>query len=68
MVPRSHSRATTSEVSRAPMMVITTAMEPGTRKLRLTSAGLNQARLYRHRHGNPFAREPPPARSPAHSW
>ena len=27
------------------MMVITTAMEPGTRKLRLTSAGLNQARL-----------------------
>ena len=27
------------------MMVITTAMDPGTRKLRLTSAGLNQARL-----------------------
>ena len=42
MVPRSHSRAMTSEVSRAPMMVMMTAMDPGTMKLRLIAAGLNQ--------------------------
>ena len=42
IVPRSHSRATTSEVSSAPTTVITTAIEPGTSELRLIVAGLNQ--------------------------
>ena len=41
-VPRSHSRATTSAVSSVPIMVITTAIEPGTRRKRLVSSGLNQ--------------------------
>ena len=44
MVPRSHSRATTSEVSRVPISVMLMAINPGTRKLRLRSSGLNQMR------------------------
>ena len=44
MVPRSHSRATTRAVSRVPMMVMTTAMAPGTRKRWLSISGLNQKR------------------------
>ena len=44
IVPRSHSRATTREVSRVPTSVMTMAMEPGTRKKRLVSSGLNQKR------------------------
>ena len=42
MVPRSHSRATTSAVSRAPIMVITSAIRPGTMKLALRISGLYQ--------------------------
>ena len=44
MVPRSHSRAMTRDVSRVPTSVMTMAMEPGTRKKRLVSSGLNQKR------------------------
>ena len=32
IVPRSHSRATTSAVSKVPIIVITIAIDPGTRK------------------------------------
>ncbi len=38
IVPRSHSRATTSAVSRVPIIVITMAIEPGTRKIAALSA------------------------------
>ena len=44
IVPRSHSRATTREVSVVPISVITIAIDPGTRKLRLASAALNHTR------------------------
>ena len=44
MVPRSHSRATTSAVSSDPIIIRISAMEPGTRKRRLSSSGLNQTR------------------------
>ncbi len=44
MVPRSHSRAITIAVSRAPMRVMMTAISPGTRKLRLRSSLLNHTR------------------------
>ena len=46
MVPRSHSRATTSDVSSVPVRAITMAIEPGTRKKRLDSSGLNQKRCW----------------------
>ncbi len=42
MVPRSHSRATTMAVSRAPIRVMMTAIRPGTRKFLLLTSGLNQ--------------------------
>ena len=42
MVPRSHSRAKTSEVSRVPMSVMMTVMAPGTRKRSLLAVGLYQ--------------------------
>ena len=42
IVPRSHSRATTSAVSMVPMMVMTMAMAPGTSARRLSSSALNQ--------------------------
>ena len=42
IVPRSHSRATTSAVSNVPIIVITMTMEPGMRKKWLESPGLNQ--------------------------
>ena len=42
MVPRSHSRATTSAVSMVPMMVMMMAIAPGTRARRLSSSALNQ--------------------------
>ena len=44
IVPRSHSRATTSAVSSAPIIIWISAIEPGTRKRRLSSSGLNQTR------------------------
>ena len=44
MVPRSHSRATTSAVSSEPIIIRMSAIEPGTRKRRLSSSGLNQTR------------------------
>ena len=42
IVPRSHSRATTSAVSMVPMMVMTMSMAPGISARRLSSSGLNQ--------------------------
>ncbi|OIQ78613.1 hypothetical protein GALL_396730 [mine drainage metagenome] len=44
MVPRSHSRAITSAVSKAPIKVMMIATRPGTRKLRLRNSLLNQTR------------------------
>ncbi len=44
MVPRSHSRATTSAVRSEPIIIRISAIEPGTRKRRLSSSGLNQTR------------------------
>ena len=44
MVPRSHSRANTSEVSKVPIRVIMTVMAPGTRNCTLLAAGLYQKR------------------------
>ena len=44
IVPLSHSRATTSAVSKVPIIVITIAIAPGIRKRRLSSSGLNQKR------------------------
>ncbi len=58
MVPRSHSRATTSAVSSDPIIIRISAMEPGTRKRRLSSSGLNQTRgsvVMRPRAGKPAA-------------
>jgi len=43
-VPRSHSRAMTSAVSRAPISVMMIATSPGTRKFRLFNSLLNQMR------------------------
>ena len=45
MVPFSYSRAITSEVSRAPTIMMMTAMMPGTMKLRLSRSSLNQTRM-----------------------
>lgn len=42
MVPRSHSRATTSEVRIAPMTVMMMVTAPGIMKCWLIAAGLNQ--------------------------
>ncbi|SSN11631.1 Uncharacterised protein [Klebsiella pneumoniae] len=42
MVPRSHSRATTSEVSMAPTTVMMMVIAPGIIKCWLIAAGLNQ--------------------------
>ncbi len=42
MVPRSHSRATTSAVNMVPIMVMTMAMAPGTSERRLSNSALNQ--------------------------
>ena len=42
MVPRSHSRATTSAVSSVPTIDITKATMPGTMKSAERSSGLNQ--------------------------
>ena len=44
IVPRSHSRATTSAVSNVPIMVMTIAMAPGIRKRLVSISGLNQKR------------------------
>ena len=44
MVPRSHSRDTTSAVSKEPIIISISEIEPGTRKRRLSSSGLNQNR------------------------
>ena len=44
MVPFSYSRAMTSDVSRAPTIMMMTAMMPGTMKLRLSRSSLNQTR------------------------
>ena len=44
IVPRSHSRAMTSAVSSVPIIAITMAIAPGTRKRRLSISGLNQKR------------------------
>ena len=45
MVPRSHSRATTSAVNRAPTTVMMMVTEPGKSEFRLFVLGLNQARV-----------------------
>ena len=57
IVPRSHSRATISEVSSVPVMVITMAITPGTMKSADRSSGLNQSRCSSDR--------PPPGRRPS---
>ena len=44
MVPRSHSRANTREVSSVPIRVMMTVMAPGTRNCTLLAAGLYQKR------------------------
>ena len=44
IVPRSHSRETTSAVSSAPIIIWISAIDPGTRNRRLSSSGLNQTR------------------------
>jgi hypothetical protein len=44
IVPRSHSRAMTSAVSSVPIIAMTMAIAPGTRKRRLSSSALNQYR------------------------
>jgi hypothetical protein len=45
MVPRSHSRAMVSEVSRPAMIIMMTATRPGTIMLRLASSSLYQMRV-----------------------
>ena len=45
IVPRSHSRATVSEVRRHASIMRMTAVRPGTRKLELFSSGLYQTQV-----------------------
>ena len=59
MVPRSHSRAKTREVSRVPMRVMMTVMAPGTRNCTLLAVGLYQKRVSRLTGGS---RAVPPGR------
>ncbi len=58
IVPRSHSRATTSAVSSEPIIIWMSAIEPGTRKRRLSSSGLNQTRGATSMPGGGFAPSP----------
>ena len=44
IVPRSHSRATVSDVSNTPTTAITIAATPGTMKFLLSRSSLNQVR------------------------
>ena len=60
IVPRSHSRATTSAVSSVPIKVMMMATEPGIRKFWLRSLGLNQ---YRGSVDDQAARSPRHSRS-----
>ena len=61
IVPRSHSRATTSAVSSVPINVMMIAMAPGIRKWRLLISGLNQNRgANRDRAARPIRRAAQP--------
>ena len=55
MVPRSHSRATTSDVSSVPTSVMTMAIEPGTRKIAARQLGIEPEALLDRDRRQPFA-------------